>query len=66
MKDLSKTLNEARNIPYHVALATKYGIITVTMELEKLNDGYAVDYWLEEMKDNGIYAADGGPNDIEI
>ena len=59
-------LNEGINAEYRVGLSTRKGIIGVTLVLDSLKDAAAVDAWLEEMKDNGIYAADGGPNEIEL
>ena len=67
MRSIKEAMSsETSKYPYTVALATKRGIINVTMYLERKQDASAVDAWIEEMKDNGIYAADGGPNDIEI
>ena len=73
MKDLQDQLNEelgqvneARNYPYHVALITSKGNINVTITLKNANDADAMDEWLEDQIDNSIYAADGGPNDVEI
>lgn len=65
-EQLDQALNEARNYPYDVALSTKKGIVKVKMTLENPADANAVDEWLENEKDNSIYAADGGPNDVEI
>ena len=70
-------VNEARNYPYHVALITSKGNINVTLitskgninvtiTLKNANDADAMDEWLEDQIDNSIYAADGGPNDVEI
>ena len=67
MRSIKEAMSkETAKYPYTVALSTMRGIINVTMYLERKQDANAVDAWIEEMKDNGIYAADGGPNDIEI
>ena len=73
MKDLQDQLNEelnqvqeARNYPYDVAIMTSKGNISVTIQLKNPKDADAMDEWLEDQKDNSIYAADGGPNDVEI
>lgn len=54
------------NNSYRVALLTIEGIITVTIKLDNPSHANAVDSWLADQKDNSIYAADGGPNDIEL
>lgn len=67
MRSIKEAMSsETFKYPYTVALATKKGIVNVTLYLQRKQDANAVDAWIEEMKDNGIYAADGGPNDIEI
>lgn len=73
MKDLQEQLNEelnqvheARDYPYDVVLMTSKGNINVTITLKNPKDADAVDAWLEDQKDNSIFAADGGPNDVEI
>lgn len=73
MKDLQEQLNEelnqvheARDYPYDVVLMTPKGNISVTIKLKNPKDADAMDAWLEDQKDNSIYAADGGPNDVEI
>ena len=59
-------VNETRNYPYEVVLMTSKGNINVTITLKNANDADAMDAWLEDQKDNSIFAADGGPNDVEI
>ena len=63
---IEQELNEARNYPYSVSIMTPKGNISVTITLKNANDADAMDAWLEDQKDNTIYAADGGPNDVEI
>ena len=57
---------EKNNLKYRVALLIKGMPVTVTLTLDSIDDAAAVDKWLEDEKDNSIYAADGGPNDIEL
>lgn len=59
-------VNEASNYPYDVAIMTPKGNINVTITLKNPKDADAMDAWLKDEKDNSIYAADGGPNEVEI
>ena len=60
------TLNEAKNYTYSIGFIVDKEVITATVKLESANDALKFDKWLEEMKDDVIFAADGGPNEIEI
>ncbi|WP_296864338.1 hypothetical protein [uncultured Methanobrevibacter sp.] len=60
------TLNEAKNYTYSIGFIVNKEVITATVKLESANDASKFDKWLEEMKDDVIFAADGGPNEIEI
>ena len=56
-----------KNNVYRVALLVAGAMpVNVTIKLGDPSDAEAVDKWLEEQIDNSVFAAIGGPNDIEL